>query len=152
RKAAEQGVLGVLRGRVREHGEARDGLPGLLAAVRGAKLAHHARDCGEIALDEGLVIHRGWPTANYFFFFAGAGAFLTGGVAAAPPSATERLSSTSTVWVMASLPLGAGWAAAGAMVCVCALFPESPERPWQAATASGNVISNSSFRKTVTFV
>ena len=35
-----------------------------------------------------------------------------------PPSDSERPSSTSTVWVMASLPFGSGCAAAGAMVSV----------------------------------
>jgi hypothetical protein len=37
-----------------------------------------------------------------------------------PPSASERLSSTSTVWVIASVPFAAAGAEAGAIVCVAA--------------------------------
>ena len=56
------------------------------------------------------------------FFFDGAffgAAFVLGAVfAVVMPSDSERLSSTSTVCVMVSVPSGAGWAAAGAIVCV----------------------------------
>src|SRR5205085_7114634 len=37
-----------------------------------------------------------------------------------PPSSSERLSSSSTVWVIASVPAVSGRAAAGAIVCVVA--------------------------------
>jgi hypothetical protein len=70
-------------------------------------------------------------------FFAGTGFFAGGaglGVVAVcgsvnpAPSASERLSSTSTVCVMASVPVGAGWPAAGAIVAVCSLLLFSARR------------------------
>src|SRR5204863_9245270 len=70
REARQQGVLGMLRGGVGQHREARDRLPRLFGAVRGRKLAYHARDGDEIALDEWFVV-RSWsfvepqPTTNY---------------------------------------------------------------------------------------
>lgn len=59
----------------------------------------------------------------FFFDFGGGAGFLPAVVVdvvslLTPPSFSERLSSTSTVWVMASVPVGAGGADAGAMVCV----------------------------------
>jgi hypothetical protein len=69
--------------------------------------------------------NRSPTTDNYFFPFFFAGVFAAGffaGVleALAIPSASDRLSSTMTVWVIGSVPLvsGAGLAVAGAMVCV----------------------------------
>ncbi len=59
----------------------------------------------------------------FFFFDVAAVAVVAafGFAATPPPSTSERLSSISTVWVMASVPLvGAGFAAAGAIVCVVA--------------------------------
>ena len=63
---------------------------------------------------------------RYFLFFAGGfpGAFAAVvvfprlGFVSTPPSSSERPSSISTVCVTASAPFNAGWAAAGAIVCV----------------------------------
>lgn len=63
---------------------------------------------------------------GYLCFFGGVfagvlavpGVFAACGFVSTPPSSSERPSSTSTVCVTASVPLSAGWAAAGAMVCV----------------------------------
>ena len=66
----------------------------------------------------------------YFFSFFFAGAFLTGALAVvvealAMPSDSDRLSSTRTVCVIASVPLvsGVGFASAGAIVWVVASAP-----------------------------
>jgi len=68
-----------------------------------------------VPLQEGFV-------EIYFFPFFFTGGFFTAAFVVvdvlAMPSASERLSSTSTVWVMASVPVGAGIAGAGAIVCV----------------------------------
>ena len=42
------------------------------------------------------------------------------------PSDSERLSSTSTVCVIVSVPSGAGWAAAGEIVCVVGCEASAP--------------------------
>jgi len=73
--------------------------------------------------NRGLVTLEERRVQIYFlpFFFAGVFAALVfDGVAALAvpvmPSDSERLSSTSTVWVIVSLPFGAGCASAGAIV------------------------------------
>src|SRR5947207_13185938 len=79
-----------------------------------------------LILRSALCVLHSWPGTDYFFlFFAGfavaaAGFFPVCESVITPPSASERLSSTSTVCVIASVPVGAGWPAAGAIVCVCA--------------------------------
>lgn len=50
--------------------------------------------------------------------FVEAGFFAVCAFVSAPPSSSERPSSTSTVCVTASVPFTAGCAAAGAIVCV----------------------------------
>lgn len=99
-------MLGVLRRCIREHGKARDALEQILRCVMEAVFANGASDRGLVALEERLV-------QIYFlpFFFAGVFVAAFGdGADAVPvmPSDSERLSSTSTVWVIVSLPFGAG--------------------------------------------
>ena len=82
-----------------------------------AKVADCGADRGLVALEERLE-------KIYFlpFFFAGALVAVDVGAGALAvevmPSPSERLSSTSTVCVIGSVPFGAGCAVAGAMVCV----------------------------------
>jgi hypothetical protein len=88
----------------------------------------------------------------YFLPFFFAGALVTGFFAAvvdalAIPSDSERLSSTSTVCVIASVPLVSGpdgWGVAGAMVCVVAC--EAPGPPLWRAQATGKNATNISSR------
>jgi hypothetical protein len=57
-------------------------------------------------------------TGVFAGFFAVPGVFSVCALVSAPPSSSERPSSTSTVCVTASVPFTAGCAAAGAIVCV----------------------------------
>src|SRR5262249_5137549 len=116
RETRQQRVLPVLRRRVREHGEAADGLERFLGAMLLAERAHRRGNRRGVTLDQDFVKR----IQCFLVFFAGAGgAFFAGGAAAVPPSPSERLSSTSTVCVIAvSVALWSGLAAAGAMVCV----------------------------------
>ena len=87
----------------------------LFRRVTAAVIDDGAPDRGLVPLEERLE-------KIYFFPFFFAGGFVVFGAAvdAVPvmPSDSERLSSTSTVWVIVSLPFGAGCPSAGAMVCV----------------------------------
>jgi hypothetical protein len=86
-----------------------------------------------------------------FFFGAGFGAGLGAGFGAvlAPPSPSDRLSSTLTVCVICSEPVvvALGGAVAGAMVCVCALagsFVAPPWR-WQLISSRSAIVAGKSF-------
>ena len=72
-----------------------------------------------------------------------AGFFAVCELVSALPSSSERPSSTSTVCVTASVPFTAGWAAAGAIVCVVGAVEvtdaDFPQR--QPATQSTNIIT-----------
>jgi hypothetical protein len=102
--------------------------------VIASKLSDRGANRRFVALEKRLVeIHvagyrfpvpgnRQLATGNYFrlFFAAAFGLAAAGGGvdAVVIPSDSERLSSTSTVCVIVSVPSGAGLAAAGAIVCV----------------------------------
>ncbi len=102
-------------------------------------------------VDGSLIIHPSSSSLAHLCFFGGvfAGFFAAAGVFAvcelvsAPPSSSERPSSTSTVCVTASVPFTAGWAAAGAIVCVVGAVERTavdlPQR--QPARQSTNVIT-----------
>lgn len=81
-----------------------------------AKVADGGADRGLVALQERLEKIYLCP----FFFAAGLAGVFAGGALAVDviPSPSERLSSMSTVCVIGSVPLGAGCAVAGAIVCV----------------------------------
>ena len=78
-----------------------------------------------------LIPHR--SSVDHLCFFTGVfggGVFFAVCVfVGATPSPSERLSSTSTVCVTASVPLTAGWAAAGAIVCVVGAVEVSADFP-----------------------
>jgi len=99
-------VLRVLRGRVSKDRESRDGREQLLCTLIPPKLADGGANAALIALEQRFV-------EVYFFPFFFAGAFVAGFFAVvvealAIPSDSERLSSTSTVCVIASVPLVSG--------------------------------------------
>jgi hypothetical protein len=92
-----------------------------------------------------LTVH---PSPHLCFFagvFAGvfgdAGFFVFCELVSAPPSSSERPSSTSTVCVTASVPFTAGCAAAGAIVCVVGAVEVTDDDfpPRQPAKQSANV-------------
>jgi hypothetical protein len=64
----------------------------------------------------------------------GAVPFTAGSFVIPLPSASDRLSSMSTVWVIASVPVVSGFAAAGAIVSVAASPPTCFSRAGQAAS------------------
>jgi hypothetical protein len=106
----------MLRRRVREHSESRNGVEQIFGGMLAAKVANGGADRGLVALEERLE-------KIYFlpFFFAGAFAVDVGAgwlAVEVMPSPSERLSSMSTVCVIGSVPFGAGCAVAGAIVCV----------------------------------
>jgi hypothetical protein len=109
----------MLGRRVRQHRKSRDALEQLLGRMIAPEFADGRANGGLVTLEERRV-------QIYFlpFFLAGAfaAALVLDGVAAVAvpvmPSDSERLSSTSTVCVIVSLPFGAGCASAGAIVCV----------------------------------
>ncbi len=119
-------MLCVLRRGVGQDSEAGDGVEELGRGSRFSELANRATDAVFVALQQRLVEVYFLP----FFligFFAAVPVVVV--VAAAIPSDSERLSSTRTVWVMASVPVGAGFASAGAIVCVdCCEEPAGPLR------------------------
>src|SRR5438132_9336024 len=91
--------------------------------MRLAKLPDRCANRGNVALEEGVVQSR--QRRTYFrFFFAGAFGpacavdFVVAVEVLTPPSPSERLSSTSVVCVIASVPFCAGCAFAGAIVSV----------------------------------
>ena len=100
--------------------------------------------------------HRTPSTVHYFLPFFLTGAFVAGFFAVvvealAIPSDSERLSSTSTVCVMASVPLvsgPAGCGVAGAMVWVVAC--EAPGPPLWRVHAAGKSATNIS--RTMVFI
>ena len=129
-----------------------------------AKGARGGRNRIEIALDQRCVE----GTGHFFVFFAGGFAGVFGAVVvvvvavvvlvvvvdgvefvSAPPSSSERLSSTSTVCVIASVPVGCGWGAAGAMVSVVAVVADSVRL--HATAASAIAISTRMKRMVVIF-
>src|SRR5712692_5409673 len=127
----------MLRRRIREHRESRYSLEQLLGSVTSAEFTDRGANAAFVSYEEGFV-------EIYFFPFFFAGGFLTAAFVVvevlAMPSDSERLSSTSTVCVIASVPVGAGIAGAGAIVCVVGCEPVAPvlcrEQPAGTSAAS----------------
>jgi hypothetical protein len=67
------------------------------------------------------------------------------GLVITPPSASDRLSSMSTVCVIASVPVGDGWAAAGAIVSVTVDGSFASGRRQPAARTLHNTIGNTQY-------
>jgi hypothetical protein len=105
----------MLRRCIGQHRESCYSFEQLLGSVTSPEFTDRGADAVLVAFKKGCV-------EIYFFPFFFAGGFFTAAPVVvevlAMPSDSERLSSTSTVWVIASVPVGAGIAGAGAIVCV----------------------------------
>src|SRR4029077_4208828 len=154
RQASDDCMLRMLRGRIRQNREAGDFTEQLVRCVITSKFGDPLANTVRVALEKPLVVHvfadRGPRTAGryflvLFFFTGGLVIFVTFFVSVTvevPPSASDRLSSISTVWVIAvSVPTAAGCAVAGAIVCVVStpvLFARWRLQPARNATAKSS--------------
>src|SRR5207302_10036319 len=83
RQASDDCMLCVLRGRIRQNGEASDGVEQLVRSVVTSKFSDRLANTVRVALEKPLVVHvladRGPRTADRYFF---AVFFFTGGLVA----------------------------------------------------------------------
>src|SRR5437867_4807264 len=142
-KAADHRMLGVLRWRVRQYCKSSHALEQLLGSVTAPIFTDRGSNAVLVAFQKGCV-------EIYFFPFFFAGGFFTAVFVVvvavlAMPSDSDRLSSTSTVWVMASVPVGAGIAAAGGIVCVVCEPPPDFRRVQPAIRSAASIRKRSVF-------